>query len=296
MIAIVVPYYKLDFFEELLSSLAAQTDKRFKVYIGDDASVDNPSGLLEKYQGTFDFEYFRFDQNLGGKSLVQQWNRCIEKTGDEPWLMVLGDDDFLHDNVIESFYRHLEQIQETAQVVRYATYKIDGQGKKTSSLYEHPSIETSKESFFKGNRSSLSEYIFSKKQVQTIGFKDFPLAWFSDWLAVLEFSSFGNIYTINEAFVAIRISEVSISGSDRHSALKTEAAFQFYKYLIVQKKEQFSQKQLVFLLSQISRTYIYNKKQWRYFFKITQLYFTNFAFTTYFKFLKLIFKNYLKKF
>jgi hypothetical protein len=40
MLAIIIPYYKLCFFEENLQSLAAQTDKRFKVYIGDDASPE----------------------------------------------------------------------------------------------------------------------------------------------------------------------------------------------------------------------------------------------------------------
>lgn len=41
MLAIVIPYYKITFFEDTLESLAHQTDKRFKVYIGDDASPKN---------------------------------------------------------------------------------------------------------------------------------------------------------------------------------------------------------------------------------------------------------------
>ena len=43
MLAIIIPYFKLLFFEETLQSLAIQTDKRFKVYIGDDASPEDPS-------------------------------------------------------------------------------------------------------------------------------------------------------------------------------------------------------------------------------------------------------------
>jgi glycosyltransferase involved in cell wall biosynthesis len=71
MLAIIIPYYKLTFFEATLQSLAHQIDKRFKVYIGDDASPEDPSELLEKYQGKFDFVYHRFDSNLGGISLTQ---------------------------------------------------------------------------------------------------------------------------------------------------------------------------------------------------------------------------------
>ena len=91
MLAIVIPYYKLTFFEATLQSLADQTDKRFMVYIGDDASLESPDDLLEKYQQKFDFEYYRFEENLGGTSLVKQWERCIAMTKDEEWVMILGD-------------------------------------------------------------------------------------------------------------------------------------------------------------------------------------------------------------
>ena len=38
MLSIIIPYYKLTFFEATLQSLACQSAKRFKVHIGDDAS------------------------------------------------------------------------------------------------------------------------------------------------------------------------------------------------------------------------------------------------------------------
>ena len=73
MLAIVIPYYKINFFEKTLSSLAQQTDQRFQVYIGDDESPVPPTELLEKYQGKFSFTYKRFKDNLGSVSLVKQW-------------------------------------------------------------------------------------------------------------------------------------------------------------------------------------------------------------------------------
>ncbi len=100
MLAIVIPYFKLIFFEETLQSLANQTDNRFKVYIGDDASPENPSDLLEKYQGQFDFGYHKFKENLGGVSLVKQWERCIALSQKEEWIMILGDDDLLDHSIV----------------------------------------------------------------------------------------------------------------------------------------------------------------------------------------------------
>ena len=110
MLAIVIPYYKINFFGATLESLANQTNKQFKVYIGDDASLDNPKELLDKYQDQFNFVYQKFEENLGGISLVQQWNRCIALSSNEDWIIILGDDDVLESNCVESFYSNLKEI------------------------------------------------------------------------------------------------------------------------------------------------------------------------------------------
>ena len=44
---------------------------------------------------------------------------------------------------------------------------------------------------------SIGIYFFKNKNVLRIGFKNFPLGWFSDVLAVLEFSDFRNIFSIS---------------------------------------------------------------------------------------------------
>ena len=54
MLDIIIPYFKGAFFEKTLESLGNQTDKRFKVFIGDDASPENPDVLLQKFM-----KYFR---------------------------------------------------------------------------------------------------------------------------------------------------------------------------------------------------------------------------------------------
>ena len=124
-VAIVIPYYKFKFFRENLESLANQTDKRFHVYIGNDASLENPEDLLKEFEGKFKFTYKKFDQNLGGTSLTKQWDRCISMMEDEEWLMILGDDDYLEPNVVEEFYKKIEDINENYSVVRFSLEILD---------------------------------------------------------------------------------------------------------------------------------------------------------------------------
>jgi GT2 family glycosyltransferase len=295
MLAIVIPYYKLTFFENTLQSLANQTDRRFKVYIGDDASLENPVSLLEKYQENFEFIYHRFEENLGGTSLTKQWERCIALSRNEEWIMILGDDDVLGENVVETFYKNIEEIKLDITVVRFATQKIDKKNIDLGGIHVHPKIEKAADFLFRDSRSSLSEYVFKSVKIDEIGFKDFPLAWYSDVLAVLEFSDFKNIFTINEAIVYVRISDLSISGQKDNFKLKAKAKFDFYYYLLAWKLNFFSKMERKELIFMLNKCYINDKKKLSHFFLISKLYFKNFLIKDYFSFIKLIilisFKN-----
>lgn len=253
MLAIIIPYYNLTFFEETLQSLNNQSNKQFKVYIGNDASNEDPAILLEKYRDKFDFNYHRFEENLGSKSLVKQWERCIALSANEEWIMILGDDDVLGSNVIEEFYNNLKEIEkEKIDVVRFATKVIDGQGNIISRTYDHPKIEKATEGFWRKltgkTRSSLSEYIFSRKSFTTYRFREYPLAWHTDDMMWLEFSNFENILSVNSASLLIRKSESSISGREDNNSLKLKASILFFKDLIKEKLHLFKWNQRYKLL------------------------------------------------
>jgi len=239
MLAIVIPYYKLTFFTETLESLSNQTDKRFKVYIGDDASPESPMDLLAHYQGKFNFFYHKFESNLGGNSLAQQWERCIALTADEEWIMILGDDDYLGENVVEQFHKHLSEFQSKANVVRFASRTIVQEENYKATICRHPAWESATEAYLRKfkflTRSSLSEYVFSKKSYEKYGFYNYPLAWNSDDRAWLDFSEDKPIYSINEAVVCSRLSAINITGKKDNAVLKNASLVQFYKFLIENK-------------------------------------------------------------
>lgn len=255
MLAIVIPYYNYEYFEHTLVSLSKQSDKRFTVYVGNDCSPDNPEHLINKYKSTLNLEYTRFNSNFGKDSLVKQWERCIELTKDEKWLMLLGDDDVLDVNVVRAFYDEINNIEnEGSTVIRFASQYIgvNGEPLKSYSLYKHPKMEKATDAFYRnalGNsRSSLSEHIFSKEIYLKNRFKNFPLAWHSDDYAWLVFSGFNYIYTINESVVSIRVSPLSITGKNDNIKLKLEATKQFYAFLTQSVLHHFSKDQQSFLL------------------------------------------------
>jgi len=248
LLAIIIPYYKISFFEETLRSLANQTDKRFKVYIGDDASSDDCSGLLEQFKGQIDFLYHRFESNLGGASLTKQWKRCIALAENEQWLLILGDDDVLGENVVAEFYKLKQQLDiEKVNVLKFASGVINEQGNYLSEIYRHPVHENAADAYYKHykgeSRSSLSEYIFRRSGYNKYKFTDFPLAWHADDKAWLDFSEGGILYCCNDAVIQIRLSSENISGKKDNIALKREARVLFLEDIIKNKWSYFSYQQ-----------------------------------------------------
>jgi glycosyltransferase involved in cell wall biosynthesis len=241
MIAIIIPFYKLTFFEATLTSLANQSDKHFKVYIGDDCSPENPTDLLEKYNGKIDFVYHRFENNLGGNDLVKQWERCMDLSHNEEWLMLLGDDDVLGENVIEEFYLHIHNNKDVKiDLVRFKLEIIDKNGVIEKNEFVYNQFESAEQllqrMFSKFETITASEFVFSRNvYLKNNGFVNFPLAWFSDYATWLSFGKNSKIYNIKSANVYWRLSDINISSqskSNKQISLKVKSLFLFISFVI----------------------------------------------------------------
>ena len=274
-LAIVIPYYKIRYFKECLQSLENQTNKDFKVYIGNDGSPDDPGMLIDEFSRSLNLEYQHFKNNLGSRSLVAHWERCLKALKNERWLMLLGDDDLLDPQCVEKFYENQRPIEESKiNVVRFSTVVINKSGEPISRRFLHPEFENSVDFLFRKlngeTRSSLSEYVFRMSAFKRNQFKDFPLAWHTDDLALLEFSSAGKIYSINDARVCFRNSGDNITSTSNLNILKNKASFQFYYYLLNDKKEYFNRIQLNFLIRKLEGCYNNDKKNYLFFIKFTK--------------------------
>lgn len=235
-LAIIIPYYKINYFEDTLKSLAAQSNKNFALYIGNDASPDDPLQLINKYLEKNNYQYFAYADNVGGEYLVQQWERIL-KNVEEEWFQILGDDDMISENFVEEFYNHLTEIMENnCKVLKFSQRRIDAEGNPLSRYTEYPTLMTPFENWAKKHidrdMSSLSEHVFNIVAYRKVGFRNIPLAWGADDLAVLEIASNNPIYFISKAKVLVRISTENISGSDTNLSKKMQADHMVRNYLL----------------------------------------------------------------
>lgn len=299
-LAIIIPFFKKNYFRECLQSLANQTYKNFNIYIGNDASLDDPEQIIDDFKDILNITYKRFDKNLGGISLTKQWERCIELSENERWIMILGDDDYLSKDYVEKFFKHLSEIEEQdIKVVHFASKIVRSPSGEISDLYTHPKIEKSTDFFYRKflefSRGSLTEQIFRRDAYEKFGFRDFPLGWGADNFAWLDFTQFGTIYSINSATAFFRISDANISRGGYKENLKQETKYQYFKLVIEEYLDRFEINQrLPLLLFYEQVVYNSNQNSLGYYIKMNKFLFKERAYLQLVKFLRRFIISHIK--
>ncbi len=209
-LAIVIPAWRSLHFRAALASLHAQTDRRFRLYIGDDGSPDDLPSIVESVGAGLDIVYHRFPENLGSQDLIAHWHRCIALTQNEPWIWVFSDDDIAEPECVASFYNLIDCGATEASLLRFNTVIIDGSGEITRTPAPHPRKETAPELLHAMLHSDsrawhLPDHIFSRSTYLKVGgFENFPKALFSDHATWILFAEKGAIYTIPNARIRFR--------------------------------------------------------------------------------------------
>jgi len=215
-LAIVIPAYKIRYLGEALSSLAGQTNQSFQVYVGDDASPSDIKAVCDQYKGVLNLHYHRFETNLGGKDLVQQWERCVSLINAEKWLWLFSDDDTAEPKCVERFYEALKITDEYYDVYRFNVNVIDKHGALDVKTPLSPESENAMSLALnillckRGN--SMPEHIFRFTKYKKLqGFVNFPFGQAADWATSINFAYEKGLYTIAGPIVNWRKSDHSLS-------------------------------------------------------------------------------------
>ena len=234
-LAIVIPAYKPDFLEKSLQSLASQTDQRFSVYVGIDASPYSLEEIIDPFRGLIDLKVYRFKNNLGGTNLVGQWERCIGLCRDEEWICLFSDDDMMQPDCVASFYQSI--IPEVVNVLHYNLEIID---ETDSVLQVCPAFPQRLDSatffdllFRRQLVARMPEFIFKRSFLLKNGIVPFDMAWRSDTATILNAASSGGIWTLagKNNKVLWRASTKNISGQSSLKKRKNKVNIAFFNWV-----------------------------------------------------------------
>lgn len=234
-LAIVIPAFKPDYLQETLASLAAQTDLRFTVYIGIDASPHNLEDIIKPFCCQLDLHCHRFEENLGSSNLVGQWERCIHLCQDEEWVCLFSDDDIMQTGCVAAF--HQSDISREANILHYNIDIID---ENNTTIIECPLFpeHIDNASYFdllfrRKIVARMPEFVFKRSFLDHNGFIPFDLAWRSDTATILCASSHGGIQSLSgdNCKVLWRASTKNISGQERFNRRKNMASIAFFNWV-----------------------------------------------------------------
>lgn len=225
-LAVVIPAYKLTYFNETLESLANQECKDFVLYIGDDASPEDLKSVVDRHRGRINIVYRRFEENLGGKDLVAHWERCIALTQGEEWIWLFSDDDIMEPSCVKNFFGCLMQVC-SSDLFHFNLKIIDNEGDVTKECNPYPEYMSVSDFFdrrigFKIN-SAIVEYIFSRQAYEREGgFKKNDMAWCTDDASWIRMGRKTGILTIPGSTVSWRNGGLNISSNvkDRKVVLR----------------------------------------------------------------------------
>jgi hypothetical protein len=244
-------------------------------------------------------EYKKFEDNLGKKSLSNHWDRCIDLSNNEEWIMILGDDDSYSSNLIESFYQLNDSVKSKTNIIRFAKQNIFIDKDEIVDVQYNPEYESASDSYYRRitgqTTSTLSEYAFKREVYEKYGFYNYQMAWQTDNRAWLEFAENKPIYSINSAVVSVICSSESITGSKAYSKEKRKANLDFYKFLIIEKLKLFKKHQAIRILHKYENEIKYkNKMTFRNYLFLLPYYIMNYEKKIFIQYLRKLFKSLFK--
>lgn len=236
-LAVIVPAYKTEFLNEAIEPFIEYARRgQLALYVFDDASPHDVTGVVQRWHAVNGFYFHRFDENLGGRNLAQHWNRCIDATH-EAWIWLFSDDDRVSQVTIDKVLDALHfASQDTLLAIELVL--INAQGRRVGPIFELPAQETAlafaTERLNGRRKVCAADHVFSRYAYKAIGhFASFPKAWYSDEIAWHQMACLGQgVRRIDEALVEFRISPVSISGSHSHDDEKQLAQRQAVSYWV----------------------------------------------------------------
>ena len=231
LVTIAIPAYKATYLEESLRSAVNQTYENIEIVVVNDHSPYDITPIVESFHDER-IRYYINEENIGGKDLVAQWNKCLSYAQGE-YFCLLCDDDIYDPQFVETMLQLAEQYPDV-DVFRARMRKIDNEGKTIDLFPASPSYETAYDymwHFLRGYRSqTVSEFMLRTSHVkETGGYYSLPRAWGSDSLSVFLFAMDKGIASCNSLLASFRQSDENISFNFKDDAREKMQAAELYR-------------------------------------------------------------------
>ena len=234
LVSVAIPAYKKEFLHHAIESVLAQSYSNFELIIINDNSPEDIDSIVETFCDKR-IKYYKNDINLGKKSIVLNWNKCLTYASGE-FFTLLCDDDIM-DPLFLSSMISLSKKFLTCNVFRCRTKYYNSETKRYFGETKMWPLYENHEDFLKNKllynrKHNISEFLYRTKFINDIGgYIVFPIGYYSDDASILFFSQFGGIVSSPDTLITFRKSLVNITSCTKYNLKKVKAALAYYNWL-----------------------------------------------------------------
>jgi glycosyltransferase involved in cell wall biosynthesis len=230
-----IPAFKSIFLKECIDSILSQNYANFELIIINDCSPYPIKEIVSEYTDER-IRYFENIINTGAENVVDNWNKCLEKsTGD--YFILMGDDDKLDTNYLEEFINLIRDYPNLG-IYHCRSKIINEESVPVSITTINPKFENVYDfilSFLQpGHRQFISDFVYRADELKSVGgFYKLPHAWASDYLSALIACRNKGIAHTNQAVFNYRTNRYSITSSNSLDDIwsKSQATIKYAKWI-----------------------------------------------------------------
>ncbi|MBP5515590.1 MAG: glycosyltransferase family 2 protein [Bacteroidales bacterium] len=231
LVSIAIPAYKSTYLAEAIESALGQTYQNIELIIVNDHSPHDLDSIVARYDDKR-IRYYKNKRNLGKRSIVLNWNRCLEYAKGE-YFVLLCDDDIMHPAFVAELLKLADKYSD-CNVFHARKQEKDertGEMHETAMWPEYERHEDFVKGYFDGNRRfTISEFLYRAPLIKPIGYKVFPVGFFSDDASMIVFTKQGGIASSQKKLMTFRFSHEHISSNGNYNIGKARAMKQFLKW------------------------------------------------------------------
>lgn len=224
LVTIAIPAYKKTYLAEAIQSALSQTYKNIELIIVDDNSPNDLISVVRQYDDQR-IRYYRNGENLGKQNVVKNWNRCLQYARGE-FFVLLCDDDLLEPDFVNELLLLAEKYPDcnVFHARRKVLNELNGEISDDSAWPEWESLETFYENKLKWIRlHTITEWMFRTDHIAPLRYIEFPVAWGSDDISIINFAKVGGIASSQKTIATFRYNDEHLSKADTRMVEKAKA-------------------------------------------------------------------------
>jgi len=233
LVSIAIPAYKRAYLKEAIASALSQDYINIELVIVNDCSPQDIDAVVEQYDDSR-IRYYKNEENLGSKSIVLNWNKCLSLAHGE-FIILLCDDDVLLPNFVSSLLRLANKYPSCNVFHARKINMLEDGSQEESPLW--PEFETFdvflSKALNKERHHTVTEFMYRTEHVQKKGYVNFPVGFYSDRASVMDFCKQGGIASSSDCLVKFRFSSEHITSSPSpvYSLGKAKAALDYWDWI-----------------------------------------------------------------